>query len=136
MAARRSQRIRRTLVAAAAVLAFVAPSGVRAAPAARADARPNVIVVLVDDMGWSDIGAYGGEIPTPNLDALAGRGIRFTQFYATPRCSPTRSSLLTGLYPHQAGMGHLDTVIRPGSPGTTGRLNDRSVTIADLLREA
>ena len=98
--------------------------------------RPNVIVILVDDMGWSDIGPYGGEIPTPNLDALAARGVRFTQFYSTPRCSPTRASLLTGLYPHQAGMGHLDNVIRPGSTGTTGRLNDRSVTIAEVLRQA
>ena len=87
-------------------------------------------------MGWSDIGPYGGEIPTPNLDALAARGVRFTQFYSTPRCSPTRASLLTGVYPHQAGMGHLDNVIRPGSAGTTGRLNDRSVTIAEALREA
>jgi arylsulfatase A-like enzyme len=137
MAARRSRWTRRApLVAAAGVLAFVAPSGVRAAPAARADARPNVVVVLVDDMGWSDIGAYGGEIPTPNLDALARGGVRFTQFYATPRCSPTRSSLLTGLYPHQAGMGHLDNVVRAGSSGTTGRLNDRCVTIAEVLREA
>jgi arylsulfatase A-like enzyme len=109
---------------------------VRAAPAARADARPNVVVVLVDDMGWSDIGTYGGEIPTPNLDALARGGVRFTQFYATPRCSPTRASLLTGLYPHQAGMGHLDNVVRPGSSGTTGRLSDRSVTIAEVLRAA
>ena len=87
-------------------------------------------------MGWSDLGSYGGEIPTPNLDALAARGVRFTQFYSTPRCSPTRASLLTGLYPHQAGMGHLDTVIREGSSGTTGRLNDRSVTIAEVLRDA
>ena len=87
-------------------------------------------------MGWSDIGPYGSEIPTPNLDALAAHGVRFTQFYSTPRCSPTRASLLTGLYPHQAGMGHLDNVIRPGSLGTTGRLNDRSVTIAEVLHEA
>jgi arylsulfatase len=100
------------------------------------DPRPNVIVILVDDMGWSDIGPFGSEIPTPNLDALAARGIRFTQFYATPRCSPTRASLLTGLYPHQAGMGHLDNVIRPGSLGTTGRINDSSVTIAEVLHEA
>jgi len=97
--------------------------------------RPNIIVILVDDMGWSDIGPYGGEIPTPNLDALAARGIRFTQFYSTPRCSPTRASLLTGLYPHQAGMGHLDNVIRAGSAGTTGMLNNHSVTIAEVLRE-
>lgn len=107
-----------------------------AKPKAQSDPRPNIILILVDDMGWSDIGPYGGEIPTPNLDALAAHGIRFTQFYSTPRCSPTRASLLTGLYPHQAGMGHLDNVIRPGSLSITGRLNDRSVTIAEVLREA
>jgi len=100
------------------------------------NARPNIVVILVDDMGWSDIGPYGGEIPTPHLDALAAGGVRFTQFYVTPRCSPSRASLLTGLYSHQAGMGHLDTVIREGSAGTTGRLNDRSVTIPEALREA
>ena len=59
-------------------------------------------------MGFSDIGCYGGEVPTPNLDRLAARGVRFTQFYNAARCSPTRASLLTGLYPHQAGMGWLD----------------------------
>jgi arylsulfatase A-like enzyme len=106
------------------------------APADTAQTRPNVVVILVDDMGWSDIGPYGSEIPTPHLDALAAGGIRFTQFYSTPRCSPTRASLLTGLYPHQAGMGHLDNVIREGSSGTTGRLNDRSVTMAEVLRDA
>jgi arylsulfatase len=103
---------------------------------AQSNARPNVVVILVDDMGWSDIGSYGGEIQTPNLDALAAKGVRFTQFYNTPRCSPSRSSLLTGLYPHQAGMGHLDNVVREGSLGTTGRLNDHCVTIAEVLREA
>jgi arylsulfatase A-like enzyme len=99
-------------------------------------ARPNVVVILVDDMGWSDIGSYGGEIPTPNLDALAAKGVRFTQFYNTARCSPSRASLLTGLYPHQAGMGHLDNIIREGSSGTTGRLNEHCVTMAEVLREA
>src|SRR4249920_3647063 len=137
MATRRSRRSRRaTLVTAAFVVVIVAPGAVRATPAARTDARPNVVVVLVDDMGWSDIGSYGGEIPTPNLDALARGGVRFTQFYATPRCSPTRASLLTGLYPHQTGMGHLDNVVRAGSSGTTGRLSDRSVTTAEVLRDA
>jgi arylsulfatase len=122
---------------AAAGTIVMAAGGLRRAPAsAQTDARPNIIIILVDDMGWSDIGSYGGEIPTPNLDALAARGVRFTQFYSTPRCSPTRASLLTGLYPHQAGMGHLDDVIREGSSGTTGRLNDRSVTIAEVLRDA
>ena len=79
------------------------------------NARPNVVIILVDDMGWSDIGSYGGEIPTPNLDALAANGLRFTQFYSTPRCSPSRAALLTGLYSHQTGMGHLDNVVREGS---------------------
>ncbi len=121
---------------AIAVIVMVVLGTLRASHAAQADPRPNIVVILVDDMGWSDIGPYGGEIPTPNLDALAARGVRFTQFYSTPRCSPTRASLLTGLYPHQAGMGHLDNVIRAGSAGTTGRLNDRSVTIAEVLGEA
>ena len=124
------------LVAAAAAIAIAGGAFRAPAAAAQTDARPNIIVILVDDMGWSDIGSYGGEIPTPNLDALAARGVRFTQFYSTPRCSPTRASLLTGLYPHQAGMGHLDNVIREGSSGTTGRLNDRSVTIAEILHDA
>src|SRR5690348_9516667 len=69
--------------------------------------QPNVVVILSDDMGYSDLGCYGGEIPTPNLDQLAGNGLRFTQFYNTARCCPTRASLLTGLYPHQAGVGHM-----------------------------
>jgi arylsulfatase len=134
-------RARSFLLAAAAVAAggvlATAALALRAPVAgAQSDTRPNIIVILVDDMGWSDIGSYGGEIPTPNLDALAARGVRFTQFYSTPRCSPTRASLLTGLYPHQAGMGHLDNVVREGSSGTTGRLNDRSVTIAEVLRDA
>src|SRR5688500_3848131 len=70
-------------------------------------ARPNVVVILSDDVGFSDIGCYGSEIDTPNLDALAKNGVRFTQFYNTARCCPTRASLLTGRYPHQAGVGHM-----------------------------
>jgi arylsulfatase len=98
--------------------------------------RPNVVVVLVDDMGFSDIGCYGSEIPTPNIDRLAGKGVRFTQFYNTARCSPTRASLLTGLYPHQAGMGHLDGMIVKDSKGYRGRLSEEAVTIAEVLRSA
>ncbi len=98
--------------------------------------RPNIIVILVDDMGFSDIGCYGSEIPTPNLDGLAAHGVRFTQFYNTPRCSPTRASLLTGLYPHQAGMGWLDNKVEPQSRGFHGRLLPRCVTIAEVLRNA
>ncbi len=108
------------LVAAVAAIAIAGGAVGARSVAAQVDARPNIIVILVDDMGWSDIGSYGGEIPTPNLDALAARGVRFTQFYSTPRCSPTRASLLTGLYPHQAGMGHLDTVIRDRVVGDDG----------------
>ena len=96
--------------------------------------RPNIVVILVDDMGFSDIGCYGSEIPTPNLDKLAAGGLRFTQFYNTGRCCPTRASLLTGLYPHQAGVGHM-TEDR-GEDGYRGDLNDRCVTIAEVLRSA
>ena len=105
--------------------------------AAKAPApRPNFVVMLVDDMGWADIGCYGSEIPTPRLDALAAGGLRFTQFYNTPRCSPTRAALLTGLYSHQAGMGWLDNKVVPGSKGFYGRLLPRCVTIAEVLRGA
>lgn len=107
----------------------------QSAEAAAAE-RPNIVVILVDDMGWSDIGCYGSEIPTPHLDALAVQGLRFTQFYNTGRCSPTRASLLTGHYPHQAGMGHLDNDVRPGHPGFQGKLADSSVTMAEVLRDA
>ena len=138
MAATRAESVVLLTVLVAAAVATAIASGAFRAPAAiaQSNARPNIVVILVDDMGWSDIGCYGGEIPTPNLDALAARGVRFTQFYNTARCSPTRASLLTGLYPHQAGMGHLDNVIREGSSGTTGRLNERCVTMAEVLRDA
>ncbi len=98
------------------------------------DERPNIVVILVDDMGYSDLGCYGGEIRTPNLDRLAAGGVRFTQFYNTARCCPTRASLLTGLYPHQAGMGGMD-VPKLTNPGYLGRLAQRSTTIAEVLRQ-
>ncbi|MCI0332019.1 MAG: arylsulfatase [Planctomycetes bacterium] len=97
---------------------------------------PNIVVILIDDMGWSDLGCYGSEIPTPNINALADGGVRFTQFYNTARCSPTRASLLTGLYPHQAGLGFLDNLVRPNSIGTQGRLRDDCVTMAEVLGDA
>jgi arylsulfatase len=96
--------------------------------------RPNILVILVDDMGFSDLGCYGSEIPTPHLDRLAAGGVRFTQFYNTGRCCPTRASLLTGLYPHQAGVGHM--VDDHGRTGYQGRLNDRCATFAEVLRPA
>jgi arylsulfatase A-like enzyme len=95
---------------------------------------PNIIVMLVDDMGYSDIGCFGSEIPTPNLDKLAANGLRFNQFYNTPRCSPTRAALLTGLYSQQAGMGWLDGKVEPKSRGFHGKLMPRCVTIAEVLR--
>ncbi len=96
--------------------------------------RPNIVVILSDDMGYSDLGCYGGEIATPHLDSLAAGGVRFTQFYNTARCCPTRASLLTGLYPHQAGIGHM--MEDRGSDAYRGDLNRRSVTIAEVLRPA
>lgn len=96
--------------------------------------KPNIIVILVDDMGFSDIGCYGSEIPTPNLDALAAGGLRFTQFYNTGRCCPSRAALMTGLYSHQTGVGHM-TEDR-GAPGYRGRLNEQCVTFAERLKPA
>ena len=94
--------------------------------------RPNIVLIMADDMGYSDIGCYGGEIRTPNLDRLAAGGLRFTQFYNTARCCPTRAALMTGLYPHQAGIGHMTN--DRGHPGYRGFLNDRCLTIAEVLR--
>ncbi len=98
------------------------------------DTRPNIIVIMTDDMGYSDLGCYGSEIQTPNLDGLAKEGVRFSQFYNTSRCSPTRSSLMTGLYSHQAGMGLLTRDEGVQNPGFRGRLMERCVTIAEVLR--
>lgn len=87
-------------------------------------------------MGFSDLGCYGSEILTPNIDSLAKGGVRFTQFYNTARCSTTRASLMTGLYPHQAGMGFLDGLRLPESKGTHAKLADRCVTMAEVLGTA
>jgi arylsulfatase A-like enzyme len=97
--------------------------------------RPNVLIILADDLGFSDLGCCGGEIRTPNLDRLAADGLRFTQAYNSSRCCPSRASLLTGLYPHQAGIGRF--VGEPsGLPGYQGHLTDRCVTLAEILRPA
>ena len=103
--------------------------------AAAAAAKPNLIYILADDMGFSDLGCYGSEIATPHLDALAAGGLRFTQFYNTARCCPTRASLLTGLYPHQAGIGHMVDSKKSG-PGYQGDLNRNCITIAQALKPA
>lgn len=104
--------------------------------------RPNIILIMSDDMGYADISPYGGEIHTPNLARLADEGIRLTQFYNTARCCPTRASLMTGCYPHQAGIGHMTvspedpTFHDYGLPGYRGVLNHNTVTIAEALKLA
>lgn len=101
-----------------------------------ADGRPNIVLILADDLGWSDLGCYGGEIRTPQLDALAAGGLRMTQFYNSARCCPSRASLLTGLYPHQAGVGYMTADRGEAFPGYRGRLNERCVTLAQVLKLA
>lgn len=96
--------------------------------------KPNILLILNDDMGYSDIGCYGGEVRTPNLDGLAARGLRFTQFYNTARCCPSRASLLTGLYPHQADVGHM--MGNDQIDGYLGDLSRNAVTLAEVLGEA
>ena len=94
--------------------------------------KPNVLLILNDDMGYSDIGCYGGEVETPNLDRMAANGLRFSQFYNTARCSPSRASMLTGLHPHQTGVGIL--TYDSGPEGYAGNLNQRCVTIPQALK--
>ena len=101
---------------------------------ASADDRPNFLVIIADDMGFSDAGCYGGEIATPNLDALAAGGLRFTQFYNTTRCWPTRAALITGYYPQQIRRDGM-----PGAPrsfGGRGKRHEWAQTIAEYLRPA
>jgi len=99
--------------------------------------RPNIIIILADDLGFSDIGCYGGEIATPNLDRLAAEGLRFTQFYNSGRCCPTRAALLTGLYPHQVGIGTMtNKEFDLGLRGYRGFLQRNGVTIAEILKPA
>lgn len=96
--------------------------------------RPNIVVILADDLGFSDLGCYGSEISTPNLDRLAAGGMRLSQFYNTPRCCPTRAALLTGLYSQQAGIGNM--MEDRGLPGYRGEINRNTPTLAEQLRLA
>lgn len=111
-----------------------AAAGIVAQAQGAAAKRPNIVCIMADDMGYSDIGCYGSEIQTPNLDRLASSGIRFTQFYNASRCCPSRACLLTGLDNHQAGVG--DMVNHRENPAYQGYLNDRCVTIAEVLRDS
>ena len=100
--------------------------------------KPNIILILADDMGYSDLGCYGSEIRTPNIDSLAEDGIIFSQMYNSARCCPSRAALLTGLNPHQAGIGHMVSTFGIQSPLHTGPyqgyLNKNCATIAEVLR--
>lgn len=118
--------------AAATTIGPATVAGCRTGPSS--SRPPNIVVILVDDMGFSDVGCYGSEIDTPNVDRLAEEGMRFTQFYNAARCSPTRASLLTGLYPHKAGLGHLTRDY--DEPGYQGHLTSECVTMGEALGEA
>jgi len=121
---------RNLLARGTAVLLLCLAPGATGAPQ-----KPNILIILADDVGYSDIGCFGGEAQTPNLDSLAANGLRFTQFYNTARCCPTRAALLTGLYPHQAGIGHMNWADN-GYDGYRGNLNNNCVTIAEVLKTA
>ena len=100
--------------------------------------RPNILLIMADDMGFTDIGSFGGEIATPNIDALAAVGVRFSNFHTSVSCSPTRSMLMTGTDNHVTGLGTMHELLTPeqiGQPGYEGHLNDRVVTLAEVLRE-
>ena len=123
--------LRRPLIHIVLALAIGLQTGI----ASNSASKPNILLILADDLGWSDLGCYGGEIKTPNLDALAKDGLRFSQAYNSSRCCPSRASLLTGLYPHQAGIGRF--VGRDnGMPGYRGSLNENTVTLAEVLKKA
>ena len=99
------------------------------------EGSPNIVVMMCDDLGFADLGCYGSEIPTPNIDRLADEGVRFTDYHSTPMCSPTRAALLTGLEPHRAGMGHV-AHSDPGFPGYEMQLTPFAPTLAEVLRGA
>ena len=116
-------------------LALLSPNtlGAQAVPAK----RPNIVILLADDWGFTDVGAFGGEIATPHIDALAAKGVRFSNFHVAGSCSPTRAMLQTGVINHRAGLGNMPETIPPehlGKPGYEAQLNNRVVTIADQLR--
>ncbi|MFN9029261.1 MAG: sulfatase-like hydrolase/transferase [Betaproteobacteria bacterium] len=129
--------MRKTLIAAMVASALALPAV--SAVAADAPRRPNIVIILGDDLGYADLGAYGSEIRTPNIDALAKRGVRFTNFYTHASSSPTRSMLLSGVDTHLNGLGNMDEWTAPnqrGVVGFEGYLNNRVVTMPQLLKAA
>ena len=128
--------VRRALLATGLGVALAAPAITSAADAPK---RPNIVVILADDLGYADMGSFGGEIKTPNLDSLAKEGVRFTNFYTHATCSPTRSMLLTGVDTHLNGLGNMDEWTAPnqvGVPGYEGYINKRVATLPQLLQGA
>jgi arylsulfatase len=128
--------MKRTLVVVATLFAALCGA---AAPGLAQAKRPNVVIILGDDMGYSDMGMFGSEIKTPNLDALASAGVRFTGFYTHASCSPTRSMLLSGVDTHLNGLGNMDEWTAPnqrGVPGYEGFLNTRVATLPQLLKDS
>lgn len=119
-----------TLLLAACLTSWLIPLGLQA----KTESKPNIIVILADDLGYSDLGCYGSEIETPRLDELAQSGVQFTQMYNAARCCPSRASLLTGLYQHQAGVGFM--VYRDWGEGYEGSLNQNGVTLGEALKGA
>jgi arylsulfatase A-like enzyme len=122
------------------VVLSLAATSTSALTHAMTDARPDILLIVADDLGYSDLGAFGGEIETPNLDALARRGLQLTNFHAGATCSPTRAMLMTGVDHHRAGLGTMAEALRfnphqQGKPGYEGHLNDRVVTVASVLRD-
>jgi len=104
---------------------------------AHAARKPNILLVMADDMGWTDLGSFGSEIDTPNLDTIANEGIEFTDFHTSMSCSPTRSMLMTGTDNHLAGLGNMGELLTPeqkDKPGYEGHLNDRVVSLAEVLK--
>ena len=102
------------------------------------DNRPNILLIVADDLGYTDPGCYGGDIKTPNIDLLARQGLQFTNFHTSPLCAPTRSMILSGNDNHVAGMGSMFPVKgtpREGKPGYEHHLTDRIVTVAQLLKD-
>ena len=121
-------------IGAAGLLTQGCPHEVGLSSAILPESRPNIVLIMADDMGFSDIHCYGGEIDTPNLDRLAATGLRFTQFYNAARCCPTRASIMTGLYEKQTGIG--SGAWDAGLEAYQGKLNNSCVTIAEVLRQA
>ena len=124
------------------IVGLITVSCFACSPVAKVDtgsSRPNILVIVADDMGFSDLGSFGGEIETPNLDGLANAGVRFSSFYTAPTCSPTRAMLLSGTDHHLVGLGSMAEALAPNQkdqPGYEGYLNFQTVTVAELLRDA